>query len=1409
MGRFVKSFLFFRDPGYLKLRTFEEDDYARIFLKPEMIEKQLFSEEAEFYQAIPMFDYKFSPCIYYGPFEYISTNLDSKNISSEEEDAYQGDIDDENLSPPPIQSSVENKGMKYVPKGGVPTIASPIGDHKVTIQISLPSTITHQTKENSDDVLPDSTKNTIDSSEQPSGLNFSIIPTGLASGLNQQLNEQKSGINSSNNLGDMTSVDTMPICSSTSTTTSSQQSGGTSISIGKEEKHSKTLRDGLDIEKTLPLLPDPLMTKLTLRSTGTCSSCLEELDSISKLTYHFFLGAKCHHEGVKCPHCKKRSMNLVHFFQKPCELHTKYIWECDFVFLSHGKYLKCDKKFEKHTPENWIDHFAEHLNHSEMGIDKSERMVLKLKFLDRVRYFTALKLIPEKNWREKLYLPRVEPKSKPQNIVVDNRSSEKKYLGQTGGLASVDYTGPTLEEVEEFEEEQKPVFDRYKDKAKSFINQHVEYLKDRMKFKKVEIFKSSLSLNNNAPYAHWYGPADSLKDLYIPSQEIYNKFSSKEILAEMNNLICLERESSEMQKDCENLAPKKWIKNSKTQLDTRDRIKANHHQFIERLLKDTDGRKYMKDHLEEVAKTSTFLDKIKLLKREYETDGMDMLSTAASILGDEALFAGGSLIVVAFAAITTFYFARQHYKKQRKEGARKPSSAADTMLSVGAKILGASAILGVIAKSMDYKAITAALSLVRDIKAFQWLWEDDYCDPTEVISEKLPCDDQESEDLLNEVENGDLTKSIYCDIRIEFRSNNKVVKCLEDADAWRFRPIKGHTTLRRLRMEHSERIKNLTQFSAVSVMVAIVCGFICWYVREDEVKNQKIRISEGRKHMSDLCEKCQQLGKPCYEDIPKCCQKFGARCRIHGHESIMQRELSVPEMVKTSLAKILPEFIANELEKDLPEVVYKCQFCGQTFISNNAFRKHLKDHPKAPEVVGVKIDNKDPKKPQKDAIILDMPIEYPEKKVVTNQGVCTSTDSESEDEEEEEGKAPKSRQKFGKTLKAKNIYGNRDKRTGRDIDDNRDVILNATGPRDPNNNDIRFSKAKKRRNIRFNTNIYEEVSAKAVVAFSNFDKLDMRSLVDAYLQWYEDYREKILKSSMPEPRKKEYLRVLQHMVKTRMFQAYKRYHKNMNVKKESEFENDIAISEEDLLIQNKILDILEDNLELPIPRSKDTVWSFLVSEVKNQEMANPHSLPPFNEDRKEDFSIPIYLKNERGDESYIFCMTKAAFTINNQNKTFCLAPWADWKMVEGLNAYYYTDVAKTKTQILMTPQCYKQIAFWSFTKLNVTGKRALVIADQEISTTHATIYARFGDVVRTLQGTVQRQADELAYGMSTENGNCGSPVLSSGKICPNMLIGIHHLGTRKGNFVENKCLYISPKTARDIWNNVSTKNSKN
>jgi len=144
--------------------------------------------------------------------------------------------------------------------------------------------------------------------------------------------------------------------------------------------------------------------------------------------------------------------------------------------------------------------------------------------------------------------------------------------------------------------------------------------------------------------------------------------------------------------------------------------------------------------------------------------------------------------------------------------------------------------------------------------------------------------------------------------------------------------------------------------------------------------------------------------------------------------------------------------------------------------------------------------------------------------------------------------------------------------------------------------------------------------------------------------------------------------------------------------------------------------------------------------------------------------------------------------------TVWVAPFRDFSMFR--DSLYYRKGEEMK--ILPKPDQAGDLAFIPAEKMGLEGTSAINVAVDEVSSTVVTMYGRFHDVTTVAQSTATRKGDRLTYTHSTIPGNCGSPIISSGKKNTGSLIGVHSFGSKDGDMVENGAVYISPSVSRNI-----------
>lgn len=144
-----------------------------------------------------------------------------------------------------------------------------------------------------------------------------------------------------------------------------------------------------------------------------------------------------------------------------------------------------------------------------------------------------------------------------------------------------------------------------------------------------------------------------------------------------------------------------------------------------------------------------------------------------------------------------------------------------------------------------------------------------------------------------------------------------------------------------------------------------------------------------------------------------------------------------------------------------------------------------------------------------------------------------------------------------------------------------------------------------------------------------------------------------------------------------------------------------------------------------------------------------------------------------------FNLCKLRLTIENKSESFWCCPSGDIKQykIENLKIKYGEYVcACPEPSFILGP-----LAIWSSATLAIPGTLPASISSSEISETKASLIRFFDGKITPMQDSVTRKSGSFEYKMSTEGGNCGSPLVSIGKQDPGMVIGIHAFGELSKN----------------------------
>lgn len=192
----------------------------------------------------------------------------------------------------------------------------------------------------------------------------------------------------------------------------------------------------------------------------------------------------------------------------------------------------------------------------------------------------------------------------------------------------------------------------------------------------------------------------------------------------------------------------------------------------------------------------------------------------------------------------------------------------------------------------------------------------------------------------------------------------------------------------------------------------------------------------------------------------------------------------------------------------------------------------------------------------------------------------------------------------------------------------------------------------------------------------------------------------------------------------------------------------------------------------------------LPAQMREPQMANPDQ---HGYEIGKIHSIPVL----RADDSYSFCLTKVTFR-GDPNVTAWLCPAADVKTAPDATVVFQNG---NKAR-LETLEHYVVGPFYVIpaSAIPSSGISPLNATSVEIGSGNVNCLFFFDGKVTVAGGYAVRKDTQIYYGMQSQAGNCGSPIVAGGmKLDSGSCIGIHAYGGKNGPKIENSAFALGPK----------------
>jgi len=829
----------------------------------------------------------------------------------------------------------------------------------------------------------------------------------------------------------------------------------------------------------------------------------------------------------------------------------------------------------------------------------------------------------------------------------------------------------------------------------------------------------------------------------------------------------------------------------------------------------------------------------------------DMSEMFAEITATDVLKVGGITVSVLLAAALAGFIAykasKKLYKVEREN--KKMSNTITMALATASKITGFIALAGFITDKADLGIVHKTVSMLRD---FTWIGSLMGDDPTDAFKDLVDVieADEETNEILKGLEDGSISHSIFSDLNVVMYADDDFsTKCedLDDCVRWSLEPKRKFMSLKTVIGKHKRMSTSAQIGIGLSMLVVAAAIFLGVYMaRKYEMDKQHTFQTEGKKHRRDLCEKCKELGKPCWTvaygrrfekrnecvhvascplklstSPTMCCGKqCGGHHCTHWAQCTPEANIDISNLKKND--EITVDADVKLIGSDHYIVLAKenlngmiCSMCDTKFIGRPS------DH-----LLVCKSREAENLRENSPEINVEEDSELP---------VCEWFMNEAGDKpygyRAGHGKNQTARQKAQKIVpkaakkaaqRDKKDYMNRKNQYDEDPDDYhyRPLVLNPTDRK----RQLRIQK--------FDTDIYSNVNQRFKPLIHIWNKAPFKEAVKLAWEWWRRIADNIDKGNLSS-NKDDFPKLkncAQSLIMRYIASRRKAYAQMTKKQLEAMHQATLTVGCGEASIKKQVLETAhlpvlededEDKVEILIlhfldeqefkfedPKYKQLfVFQHKEAEVKKKqrsksvspklqrEMFNPDN-QPLGLTEPEKYSIPVYAKDLKS-ESFRFNMTKAIIERNQKKATVWLTPYADVCANKDL-------VIRGQNGAFKLPECRRiaDLAYWPSEAFTVPNTKGISVCLEEISNVPCTMFARFDQQVLTSQSVARREGMNLFYSHSTKAGNCGSPIISNGKIGTNQLIGIHDAGESKSGNVRNRAIYLNTDRMLQILEDV-------